>query len=172
MQILFVRHHCSLHILQVCLPFCFQFGLLYVLLSTSSLAPLSALHVVLSSILSCSVCSFTSRCTFILPLDPSSACFASCSAFSLTACSVLLSALSLDPTSSLSLFQHSALSSVLLSAWPLVLLSTLFLARVLALHVVLPVILSPVLPSASFASTHVQSRHNELCLHQCVRSMF
>ena len=41
--------------------------------------------------------------------------------------------------------------SVLLSAWPLALLSTFSLAPLSALHVVLPGILSPVLPSASFA---------------------
>ena len=71
MQILFVRHHCSLHILQVCLPFCFQFGLLYVLLSTSSLAPLSTLHVVLPSIRLVMSAAFHPAVASPLPLDPS-----------------------------------------------------------------------------------------------------
>ena len=57
---------CSLVIidLQIWLPFCFQFGLLYVLLQTSSLVSLSALYVVLPSISSCSGCGFASCCTF------------------------------------------------------------------------------------------------------------
>ena len=99
-----------------------------------------------------------------LTLDPFSACFPACSAFSLTSCSALLSVLPLDPTSTLSLFQPSTLTSVLLS--------NLSLAPLSALHVALPAILSPVLPSTRFTSAHVEIRYNELCLHQCVRAMF